>query len=87
MTPTRRYTTWPLRRRFKKTEPENRFGVTVFEILAVICLAVFVFKRKVTGFELGGSGKWLQAAIFMLLWVTFIIVVSLYAQKISTFWD
>ena len=77
----------PPRRRFKKTEPENRFGVTVFEILAVICLAVFVFKRKVTGFELGGSGKWLQAAIFMLLWVTFIIVVSLYAQKISNFWD
>ena len=63
------------------------FGVTVFEILAAICIAVFVFKRKVTGVELGGDGKWLQAAIYMSLWVTFLIFVSLYAQNITTFWD
>lgn len=61
------------------------FSVAVFEIFAVIGLAVFFIRRKMFGYELGGRGKWTHAAIFASFWALFIVLCSLNVTGVITF--
>jgi solute carrier family 8 (sodium/calcium exchanger) len=53
------------------------FSVTVFAALACVALLILLIRRKTVGGELGGPGKWIVAAIFVSMWLLYVILVSL----------
>jgi len=66
-----------------KIYPEGRFivksgdlgfSVTVFTIVAVVCLATLILRRKVLGCELGGPTglKYASSAFFVCLWLIYV---------------
>jgi len=62
------------------------YSVLVFEILAVICLGGFGFRRWRFGYELGGRGKYTTGLVFGSLWVLFITLSSIYLMHDIKMW-
>lgn len=58
------------------------FGVLVFCICATVAISTIYFRRWKAGGELGGSkcGQWSTVALFVTLWVTYVVLASLRAE-------
>ena len=55
------------------------FSVLVFSIMSIVWFAVLTARRYIIGGELGGSGpaKWGTMLLFVVMWILFIVLVSL----------
>lgn len=62
-------------------------SVIIFCVLAVICIATLILRRKLVGGELGGKNaivKWLTSFLLFSLWIIYIVLSSLRAYDIIT---
>ncbi|XP_071167585.1 sodium/calcium exchanger 2-like isoform X7 [Mytilus edulis] len=62
-------------------------SVIIFCVLAVICIATLILRRKFVGGELGGKNatvKWITSFFLFTLWITYIVLSSLRAYDIIT---
>ncbi|XP_052099081.1 uncharacterized protein LOC127733801 isoform X6 [Mytilus californianus] len=62
-------------------------SVIIFCVLAVICIATLIIRRKLVGGELGGKNavvKWLTSFLLFSLWIIYIVLSSLRAYDIIT---
>lgn len=62
------------------------FSVTVYLIVAVLCLGVLMLKRSVPRLGLGELGgplgvKWISAIFFVFLWLVYVILSSLQVKN------
>jgi len=59
-------------------------SVIVFTICALVCLGTLVVRRKLFGGELGGpkGPRYASAALFVLLWITYVLVSSFKTENI-----
>eukprot|EP01051_Picozoa_sp_SAG22_P009146 SAG22_NODE_742_length_7506_cov_16.663561_5_plen_155_part_00 len=60
------------------------FSVIVYTCLALACLAMLAYRRKVCGAELGGNNatKYFHATILVLMWVAYLSLSSLQAYEV-----